>query len=203
MKVLRSLALVAGLAGLLAGCQTNDLAEPPAELGTFRLGHNITVADNMQMVPISRPATAEEWEAAMTKAVADRFGRYEGDKLFHLGISVDAYALAPPGIPLVASPKSVLVITVNVWDDAAQKRLTPKGEQLTIFEKMSGETVVGSGLTQSREKQMEVLSYNAAKAIEGYLLKNPAWFGLPPQPKAATGPAPTVLSGPKPAATTE
>lgn len=201
MKVLRSLALAGGLAGTLAGCQTNDLAEPPADLGSFRLGHNITVADNMQMVPISRPATAEEWEAAVTKAVADRFGRYEGDRLFHIGVSVDAYALAPPGIPLVVSPKSVLVVTVNVWDDAAQKRLTPKGKQFTIFEKMSGETVVGSGLTQTREKQMEVLSYNAAKAIEGYLLENPEWVGLPPRPKAATGPAPTVLSGPKPATT--
>jgi hypothetical protein len=31
---------------------------------------------------------------------------------------------------------------------------------------------------------MEILSYNAAKAVEGWLLENPEWFGLPPLPEA-------------------
>lgn len=179
MSVLRPIALVLALGLALAGCQTNDLAEPPVPLGDFALGLNVAVADKVQMVPISRPATEAELETAMTKAVADRFGRYEGAKLYNIGISVDAYALAPPGIPLVASPKSVLVVTANIWDDAAQKKLNAEGKQLTIFEKMSGETVLGSGLTQSKEKQLQTLTYNAAKAVEAWLLENPQWFGLP------------------------
>ena len=92
---------------LLAACATNDLAEPPVPLGDFQLGFNVVVADNMQMVPISRPATVDEWELAMQKAVDARFGRYEGTKLYNLGISVDGFALAPPGIPVVLAPKSV------------------------------------------------------------------------------------------------
>jgi hypothetical protein len=177
MRIIRSLALIVGLS-TLAACQTNDLKEPPAPLGDFALGLNIAVADNVQKVPISRDATKEEWEAAVQKAVADRFGRYEGSKLYNIGISIDAYALAPPGIPLVLSPKSVLVVTANIWDDKARKKLNPEGKQLTIFEHMSAETALGSGLTQNKAKQMETLSYNAAKAVEAWLLTHPEWFGI-------------------------
>lgn len=186
MPVLRSLVYVLGLSLALAGCQTNDLTEPPLPMGNFALGLNIAVADKVEMVPISRPATEAELETALTKAVNDRFGRYAGSKLYNIGISVDAYALAPPGIPLVASPKSVMVVTANIWDDAAQKKLNKDGKQFTIFEKMSGETMLGSGLTQTKAKQLEVLTYNAAKAVEGWLADNPQWFGLPPKAGGAT-----------------
>ena len=174
----RVLALTMGLAALTA-CQTNDLAEPPAPLGDFALGLNVAVATNVKKVPISRDATPEMWEAAVEKAVADRFGRYEGSKLYNIGISIDAYALAPPGVPLVLKPQSILVVTANIWDDASQKKLNPEGKQFTVFEGLSGDTVVGSGLTKTREQQMATLSYNAAKAVEGWLLTHPEWFGLP------------------------
>ena len=180
MRFVRPTLFALGLGTLLAACQTNDLAEPPVPLGNFALGHNIAVTSNMQKVPISRDASPEAWEKAMEKAIDDRFGRYEGDKLYNIGISIDAYALAPPGVPLVLNPKSALGITVTIWDDAAQKKLNEKGEQIIVSEKFSGETVVGSGLTQSAEKQMETLSYNAAKAVETWLLKHPEWFGMPP-----------------------
>ena len=78
----------------------------------------MAVASNVKKVPISREATPEMWEAAMEKAVSDRFGRYEGSKLYNIGISIDAYALAPPGVPLVLKPQSILVVTANIWDDA-------------------------------------------------------------------------------------
>ena len=197
MRVLRLFAFGLGLTAL-AACQTNDLKEPPVPLGDFRLGLNIAVADNVQKVPISRDASKEDWEAAIKKAVDDRFGRYEGDKLYNIGISIDGYALAPPGVPLVLKPKSVLVVTANIWDDAARKKLNPEGKQLTIFEHMSAETVIGSGVTQNKKKQMEILSYNAAKSVEKWLLDNPEWFGLPPKGKAGSAatsaPAETLAS---------
>jgi hypothetical protein len=180
--------------GLLAACATNDLAEPPVPLGDFQLGLNVVVADNMQKVPISRPATVEEWELAMQKAVDARFGRYEGTKLYNLGISVDGFALAPPGIPVVMAPKSVLVITANIWDDAAEKKLNPEGKQLTVFEGLSPESVIGSGLTRTKAQQMEALSYNAVKAVERWLLTNPEWFGIDPEAaKAALAAAEAVV----------
>lgn len=200
MRVLRLLAFGLGLTAL-AACQTNDLKEPPVPLGDFRLGLNIAVADNVQKVPISREASKEDWEAAIKKAVDDRFGRYEGDKLYNIGIAIDGYALAPPGVPLVLKPKSVLVVTANIWDDAARKKLNPEGKQLTIFEHMSAETVIGSGVTQNKKKQMEILSYNAAKSVEKWLLTNPEWFGLPPKGTAAVTPAAVTPAVTTPAVT--
>lgn len=196
MRFLRSVAVALGLAasGLgLSGCQTNDLKEPPVPLGNFSLGHNIVVTSNMQKVAISRNATPEQWEKSLEQAMEDRFGRYDGDKLYNIGISVDAFALAPPGVPLVLSPKSALGMTVTIWDDAAQKKLNDEGKQIIVMEKMSGETVVGSGLTKSAAQQMDTLSYNAAKAVEGWLLEHPEWFGLPPLP-VAKEPVATSLS---------
>lgn len=163
---------------LLAACARNDLADPPVPLGDFALGLNVAVADNVQMVPISRPATPEEWEAEIIKAVDARFGRYEGTKLFNIGISIDGFALAPPGIPVVAAPKSVLVVTANIWDDGAQKKLNAEGKQFTVFESLSGETVIGTGLTRTKKQQMEALSYNAVKRVEDWLLEHPEWFGM-------------------------
>lgn len=178
--------------GLVAACGRDNLEDPPADLGNFRLGLNVVVTENMQKVPISREATGEEWEAALKKAVQDRFGRYAGDKFYNIGIAVDGYALAPPGIPVVAAPKSILVISVAVFDDAAQVMLNEggKGHQITAFEELSGDTVIGSGLTRTKEEQMESLAFAAVQKIEDYLRDNPTWFGLPPKRRGADDPAP-------------
>lgn len=197
---LRNLTAVVLGASLLAACQKNDLAEAPVPLGNFELGLNIVVADNMKKVPISRPATVEEWEAALIKSVDNRFGRYSGTKLYNIGIAVDGFALAPPGIPVVAAPKSVLVITANIFDDAAGTKLNAEGAQFTIFESFSGETVIGSGLTRSREKQIEILSYNAAKRVEQWILENPEWVGLPKGNKPTGADAPSLGTTARPAA---
>lgn len=180
MTFARIAAFVAALS-LVAACQKAEL-EPPVPMGNFVLGYNIVVTDKMQKLPISREATGPEWEASLKQAIADRFGRYgdTGSKLYHLGIAIDGYALAPPGVPVLLSPKSVLVITANVWDDAAQKKLNAEGKQMVIFEGTSGKTIIGSGLTRSKEEQMQLLSFNAAKAVQEWLLENPEWFGLPP-----------------------
>jgi len=57
------------------------------------------------MGPASREADTDEWIAAVTKAVGDRFERYEGEQLYHFGISLEGYVLAQPGLPIVLSPK--------------------------------------------------------------------------------------------------
>lgn len=187
----------------VAGCAAQDLEEPAADLGPFRLGLNIVVADNMQKVPISRDATVEEWETGLSRAVANRFGpaRYDGDRFYNIGINIDGYALAPPGIPVVAAPKSVVVVSANIWDDANQQQLNTEARQFTIFENLSGESVIGTGLTSTKKQQIDALSYNVAKALEGWFLENPQWFdpaGAVPgeAPDLSTAaPQPRVVSG--------
>lgn len=171
------LALLLATAALLAACADGrNLGDERAELGDFRLAHNIVVASNAQMGPFSRTATAEEWEESIRNAVARRFDRYEGTRLYHIAVSVDGYVLAMPGVPLVASPRSALIIGVHLWDDELGRPLNEERKQITVLESLSGETLVSSGLTQSAEQQMQNLSTNAALQIENWLAENAEWF---------------------------
>ena len=171
--------LIAPLALLfLAACGAGDPAlEVPREMGTFQLGHNVVVAPDPQRGPLSRTVDEEAFAAILREEIGARLGRYEGGNLLHLGVSIEGYVVAAPGIPLVASPKSILIVKVSVWDDATQRRLS-EGENLYVFESLTGETLIGSGLTQSADQQMRNLSRNAAGAIQRYLLENPEWLGL-------------------------
>lgn len=197
MSTLPRLFVMFALFGLLAACDTNTLKDPPTPMGDFALGLNIVVADTAQTLPISRKATPDEWKEAMTTAMADRFGTYSGTRLFNFGISIDGYELAPPGVPIVASPQSALIVTVSVWDDAKQKQFNPGGKRLAIIEGLSPESIIGSGWTQNRKQQMAKLAYKAALAVQNYLLDNPEIFGLPPRPRPSSAPTPETVNAGK------
>ncbi len=184
MRVLRHLIAALGLVALTA-CQTNDLKEPAVPLGDFALGINVAVVDGVQKSPISRDAKPAELKAAMENAIDARFGRYKGSRLFNIGVSIDGYALSPPGIPILFSPPSVMIINVSIFDDAKGLKLNTGGERMNIIEKSSPQTFIGSGLTQTKQRQLEILSYNAAKRIEAYLLDHPEWIGMTPEQAAA------------------
>ena len=165
---------------MLAACNgASDLDKAPVGLGDFNLQHNIAVAPKAQKGPLSREVSKEELAKALSDATAERFGRYSGTRNYHFVMSVEAYVLAQPGIPLVFAPKSILVINLTVWDDAKNKKLNPEPHQITVFESLDKGPVVGSGFTKSAEEQLKNLSQNAAKSIEKYLVKQnraDGWF---------------------------
>jgi len=165
---------------MLAACNgAADLNKAPVGLGDFNLVHNIAVASKAQKGPLSRTASQEQLVKALTDATAERFGRYNGARDYHFGMSIEGYNLAVPGVPLVLAPKSVLIINVTVWDDAKNKKLTPKPHQITVFESFDQGPIVGSGYTKSAEEQLKNLSQNAAKSIEKFLVKQnnaEGWF---------------------------
>jgi hypothetical protein len=175
-----SMRLAAALAGLalLAACGPGDrdLDAPFEPLGDFYLGHNIVVAENAQTGPLSRAASAEEWEEALREEIDRRFRRFDGDRLYHLAIAVEGFVLAMPGIPVVAAPKSALIFSVTVWDDAAGGKINDDPHRITVLEDMDGGTLISSGLTRTREQQMQALSANAARAVERWLRQNIEWF---------------------------
>ncbi|MEP2890821.1 hypothetical protein [Tateyamaria sp.] len=165
---------------LVAACSsTADLKDAPVPLGDFRLEHNIVVASEVQRSPVSRKATEEQLTESVRAAIAERFGRYTGESRYHFGISVEGYALAPPGIPLVLAPKSAMILNVTVWDDAAGKKLNDKPKQITVLETFGTAPIIGTGFTMTAEEQLTELSQNAAKAIERYLVRQQSeegWF---------------------------
>ncbi len=171
-----------GLILFLAGCAAQDpLDEELPEMGDFRLAYNIVVADNMQQVPPSRNATPDEWEAILTSEIERRFDSYEGDRLYHIALNVDGYSLAPPGIPVLLAPKSILVVSANIWDDAAGEKLHDEPNQITVFEGASAATVIGSGFARNREEQMQILARNLVRRVQLWMLENPEWFDIDPE----------------------
>lgn len=166
---------------VLAACTaSDDLGAPPPDLGDFRLAHNVVVAPNLTRGPLSRPASKAEWIGSVRRAVDARLRRHEGETLYNLGIALEGYVLAQPGVPVVASPKSVLLLRVTVWEDAEGTKLSESPRAFTVLETLSGDTVVGSGLTLSKEEQMTNLAQNAALQIERWLLRQKreeGWFG--------------------------
>ena len=160
---------------LLAAC--TDTAGPvsrsaPEPLGDFKLGYAVVVAKNAQKGPLSREATPEEWVALIKPKLERMYRPLQGDRFYHISVSVDGYVLAVPGVPVIASPKSMLVVSLNVWDDERGKLVLEPNKRFTIIEAISGKSILGSGLTRTKEEQMQVLVDQALKRIDAYLREN-------------------------------
>ncbi len=165
------------LAVLLAGCDPEaDLANRPVDLGQFKLGHNLAIARKPAVLPGSIKVTEAEWKQAVEGAMEARFGRYKGDRLYHFGMSVDGYFLTSldAGIPGVPSPKSVLLMTVTIWDDALGRKLNEEVKEISVVSAFGD-----AGPFPSKKDLLETLSAQAAKSIEVWLVKNPQWFTPP------------------------
>lgn len=169
--------------GLVACAEAPDpLTQDLPDMGNFQLMHNIVVVKNAKVVPPSRNADLNDWHRILSEEIERRFGRYQGGRDFHIAINLDGYSLAVPGIPIVLSPKSILVVSANVWDNELGRKLHSESEQITVFEG-GGAAVVGSGFTRSAEEQMRALARNMASDVQKWMLENPEWFGLvPPKP---------------------
>ncbi len=175
----RILVVLMSLLWLVACNGARDLNDPPVPLGDFNLVHNIAVAPKAVKGPLSREVSEEVLAKALSDATEERFGRYNGSRDYHFGMSVEGYVLAQPGIPLVLSPKSILIVNLTVWDDAKNVKLTPEPHQITVLESLDQGPFVGSGYTKSAEEQLKNLSQNVAKQIENYLVKQnreKGWF---------------------------
>lgn len=157
----------------LAACTdpTRDLSEPTEPLGDFVLGFVAAVAEKPEPAKllVSRDATAEEWIEVVDKAAKARFERFEGDKIYHLGLKVMAYSLPPPVVP----GKSALHLAVTVFDDANCIKMNPKVHDVMVIQ------VFESRLNLTREQQMQRLAETAVKDLETWLreqMESEGWF---------------------------
>lgn len=189
-------AMMAAALTLSACATTDDLGQVPEPMGRFLLGHSVTVVDKPEIGPFSREATDEAWEEAINFAMKERFGRYDGDTYFHIATKVDGYALAMAGIPVVFTPKSVLVASVTIWDDAKGAPINDEPEIFTVSEELSGDALIGTGVTKTADEQMLSLARSLAKSVHKWMLENPDWFGdaslMDPATTSAGTPAATA-----------
>jgi hypothetical protein len=182
MPAVRALVAAAALLTLAACAERADLNEPVVPIGDFRLGHNVVVAKDTTEGPFSRDATEQELEAALASEIDQRLRRYDGDGLYHIGVRIEAFVLGQPGIPILLSPQSVLILAVNIWDNETRQRLNPEPIRITAFEALNTRVpILSSGLVNSKEEQLENLSISAALQIEQLLRENEAtWFAPKP-----------------------
>lgn len=189
LDTIRALALLAPL----AACGVPDPETGPLEpMGDFSLATNAVVIVDPQRGPLSREVDEERFRVILEEEMERRFRRYDGPATYHLGTSIEGYVVAARGIPLVLSPKSILIVRVTVFEDRAGPdgrpvRLNPEPEIITVFESLGAGPIVGSGYTQTAEEQMRGLARNAARAIQLWMLRQPGWFG-----RAAGAPEPAA-----------
>jgi len=173
-------ALFATLALILAACAggavQQEVPPPIKPIGDFKLGILVVNADNVEKGPMSRTATPDELKTAMQTELQRRFGVLDGSKFFNMAVSINAYALARTGIPLLLTPKSALVVTLNVWDDAKKKIITEEDKRFTVIEKLSAKSLIGSGLSMTKEQQLHEMVMLTVDKIEAYLRENEALF---------------------------
>ena len=191
--MIRIFTLLTGMA-LMAACTPASVNEPSEELGAFKLRVNYTFAEKAVKGPVSRDATAQEWEVALKDALASRLGRYNGSQEYDVAVTLEGYMLAPPGIPIVFSPKSTAIVNVFVYD-VAQKKYLVKAEQIQVLEGTTQESLVlGSGHSRTKEEQMAGLALNTALRVEDIMAeghKENGWFN--PLPDALLGDSGTAV----------
>lgn len=164
---------------------------PVKPIGDFAMGFVSVVATNAGAPTISRKATPEELSEAVKSAVTTRLSRFEktdSTRFYNLGIAIEGYLLAKPGVPILLSPQSVMIIKFWVWDDAKGQKIEEEAIVLNIIEEASGKSLLGSGLTQTAEEQLASLARVAASEIEVRLRKrnfDDGWFK--PQPLLEKG----------------
>lgn len=181
--MLRILTLITGLA-LMGACTQTQVYEEPESLGEFKLRVNYAFADKAVQGPVSRDATPDEWTAAIQNAVDIRLGRYTGAQEYDIGISLEGYMLAPPGIPVIYNPKSTAIVLVNVYD-VNKKEFLAKGKQFQVLEDTTGGSALkGSGHERTKQEQMSGLALKVADRVEEWLaeehLEN-GWFDRRPE----------------------
>jgi len=178
----RVLAATVALLALAACANRADLTEAVEPIGDFRLGHNVVLATGTTEGPLSRDASEEELETALRTEIEQRLRRYDGDGLYHIGVRIEAFVLAQPGIPIVLSPRSIMLLAVNIWDNETRERLNDDVIRITAFEGANtGVPFLPSGLVKSREQQLENLAISAAQELEELLRENEeTWFAPKP-----------------------
>ncbi len=80
-------------------------------------------------------------------------------------------------MPLIFSPKSIMIVDVTVFDNATRQKLNDEPFRITAFEGIENTApIIGSGLARGAEAQLVNLSEQVALQLEDWLREHPEWF---------------------------
>ena len=173
IKVWKPLLISAFL--LFTGCSISDYPSditPVQQIENFKLGHLVVKAENTQKGFFSRNASEEILESTLKKKLLNSLSKQNGSHFFHISVVVSGYVLAKPGLPIILSPKSVLILDVFIFDDESEQKVFNKPKRFSIFESLNGNTIIGSGLTLTAEEQLDNLTTIATYKISQWLVSN-------------------------------
>ena len=160
----------------IAACSVpEDAVQGGRDLGDFQLcGQFVTFVAN-DPGPLSRKATEDEWVNALNAELARQLGPYKGGKCYTVSVAVEGYGLAQPGVPLVFSPKSGLLLRAFVFDNALIEAEAP-----SVLNKGGHQIQVGlvdqGGLLNEREAQLGALARTGVADVVKWMEQNPEWF---------------------------
>ena len=157
------------------GCSISDYPSdinPVPSIGNFKLGHVVVKAENAQKGFFSRNASEQILENTLKKKLSNSLSKQNGNQFFHISVVVSGYVLAKPGIPIILSPKSILIVDVSIFNDESEQKVFNKPKRFSIFESLSGNTILGSGLTLTAEEQLDNLTTIATYKISQWLVSN-------------------------------
>lgn len=180
---------------LLVACGETRLDEAPEDLGAFEARVTHVYTEKALQWPLSRNADHSEWTAPIENALNARLRRYKGTQQYDVAVTLEGFMLAPPGVPVLFSPKSAVVVNVFVYD-VENKTYLAKKHQMEIFESTTGQSaLVGSGHARSKEEQIQGLAVNIADKVEEWMAeqhREQGWFAL--RDAAEATPAQTPVS---------
>lgn len=163
-----------------------EIAAQP--IGDFSLANLVVVVNDPIKGPMSRELSDDQIEAAVRGAVQSRLGRFTGAGRYTIGIKVGGYVLARRGIPVLVAQKSILLMNVGLFDETGQM-ISGDWKRMTVFEEAGGDTIIGSGYSQTAEEQLAELANNTAIQIERWLRENADWVnGIPLQEASESQP---------------
>ena len=138
-------------------------------LGDFSLGHNVVVAPKLTRGEGSVVVPKQTFVDAVEKSNANQFKGYSGAGIYHLGISLEGYSVAPPE---TLGFRSALVAAVTVWNDSTSSKLNQTPKIFTVtYDPVPAAVQTGT--------QVANLSKKLSTEIENWLLvqnAENAWF---------------------------
>ncbi len=173
--------------------------KPVEPLGQFQAGPRRSSWPQRRQGPRHRAdATTMNGSPGSMRRSSRRFRRYDGDQFYHLGVRVEGYVLAAPGIPLVVRAQIGVIVTVTVCGrrrgHEAERRSPSRSP---CSKRCRARRSSASGLTQTKEEQLTAAVAERRPEIENWLREHADREGLVRRPRRGrAGGAPRARRAP-------